>query len=202
MTENKSRAVLIAILILVVGIAAGFFFGRQLAGETPAPEMDTQSAGPETSETGLDIAAPKITHRAEFSFPYPVSWTGDYKEAIALSGVAAYSSGEGSRVLELFFKIDTASDVGSSFCSRWLKESILRRLINEEGDLQSPESSSDECIVANSSLVDQRASFAVPTGEEEITILVFSETREQIMFFTIQLFDNGTLKVEPAPTRG
>lgn len=198
--------IIAALLLLALAGGAWYFIYKILhpSFETsPVTQLYTQTTTTQYQESAPSTAVPAATTVGEiqFSYPYPVSWEGYNKTNISLAGVSLAKKNEAGKenyILNLNLKINTAN---SSFCSDSFKDYSLRRLINEQGELASPDIVPLKCLNANSA-DNQIIGFVFPAIEKEISIQVFNPNGQLQTFFIVRITGSNKLEVEPAPKEG
>jgi|GEM_PF-3400237 len=148
----------------------------------------------------------------QFSYPYAISWKEDgidffltgislgktlAPERLKKSSVDYYSSGEEVNALTLTFKITNAQNKYE--CANL----NIRRVINEEGDMFSPNTDqfhfpgSGGCMMENNtSYQDQKVIFVVP--ENEKSFVITSGGTSNVLFTINVLEADGIVRQQPA----
>lgn len=149
-------------------------------------------------------SAPSYT--VALSYPYSVSWQGINGASIVLTGAslgqtALELNGQNSVAYALTLTMNVASGFGG-FCTSAFASYGLRMVLNENGDVEAPALLDNNCVPSNSTLTSQRVAFPVSQTQKEIIITVDNPDGSQQTFLTIDVMDNGSLRVAPAPTQG
>ncbi len=198
--------IIAALLLLGLALGAWYFIYKILhpSFETsPVTQSYTQTTTTQYQESAPSTTTPAATIIGEikFSHPYPVSWQGYNKTNVSLAGVSlakANEPGKENYILNLNLKIDTTN---GGFCADSFKDYSLRRLVNEEGGLISPDIVSPECLNTNST-DNQVVGFILPALDKEINIQVFNSNGQLQTFFTVRISENNKLQIESAPKEG
>jgi hypothetical protein len=211
-------------IILLLGVVV-ILFVKSRAEETitvgranpTAPSGALTVASSAVSST--DQAQPRSQNASYFSYPYPLAWnegadkfdltgatlgeigaTGDIMNA---STGQPYPAGAKIYALTLILKISTGANSASCLPIN------MRRVVNEEGDLAQPDTTSYDfpdvrggslrgyCPAPNSIFDNQKIIFAVSGDERQYTLTTGNGTN---IFFFVTAEDDGTLKIEKAPT--
>jgi len=209
--------------LLKSGAACGFFLAGIIVGgimvhiyyytkfeikEARNQEMTSETTLPKSQVE----AAASTLKKTTLPYPYPVSWTekGADVDLIGVSfgdmvvtnysalynysdpKTSAYKVGEKIHTLILHLKINTHNSVDCFPLN-------LRRLLNEEGDLLSPNTSqfrfkSGGCFMdANQVYPDNQVIFVVPETEREFYITTGGASN---IYFTITILADGSVKVQ------
>ncbi len=223
-TCSRRQKVLIYILsiavILLLGIIIILFVrGRVVENITverqPAPPAAATSSESAATSTA-SIQPPQ--HSSYFSYPYPLTWD-EGADRLDLTGVTLgelqatpdivdvgagrpYPDGAKIYALTLILKISTGN-------SQMCLPLNMRRVINEFGDLAQPNTTTYDfpdvrgpqvkgyCPSPNSTFDNQKVIFAVDGAEKQYALTTGGRSNT---FFFITVQDDGTLKVEKAPT--
>jgi len=223
----KKHLIAIIIIVLVIGFAAaGYLLYGSLFVSRSSPvsfeESPIVSSAPavlpepatSTTENIPPVGVgskPTVLASSTFSYSYPVSW-GYYnpEPVISIIGVSLekiiakgnlYKQPEG----ELYQEGEMVNALIFRLKVKYGKEavclpSMLRRLVNEEGDLDIPINFKNpdanllgQCGPSNTTYNDVKVIFAVPEGEKSF---IFTTGTGSDIFFSVNILDNGEIKVE------
>ncbi len=221
------RILSIAVILLLGVIIILFVRGRTVenitVGETAENQESAPAANaPQTASSTTQVvtstpaqAATSSVKSAYFAYPYPVSWTED-EVNFSLMGVTlgermvgnlpVFNASSGAYrkadevvdALTLYLKISNPTndykDVGLT----------IRRLLNEEGDMTPPDTlqfqfstSGGAQLGPQESYDNQEVVFVVSEDDTQFTLTTGGNSN---IFFFVTVEDDGTLKVEKAPT--
>lgn len=221
--------ILACAVILLLGAVVILFLRERTEENITIGQPSAQTAPTTTSAPPQAVPAPSSSapvspkpalKSAYFTYPYPLTWTENADE-FALTGVTLgeidampdmingstgqpYPNGAKVYALTLVLKISTGD-------SQMCLPVNMRRVINEAGDLAQPNTAAygfldvrggniqDQlrCPAPNSVFDNQKVVFVVPQTDTQFT---FTTGGSSNIFFFVSVQNDGTLKVEKAPT--
>jgi hypothetical protein len=210
---SKLLAMILFTALPFLGFYFGFLYGKGSAGveiiAVKEPQAGATSPGisgqaQEPASTSAPIAAPSAPeYKLSLSYPYPVSWQEVNGATVTLTNIfiGNTTNNQGKQFYSLVLTTNVAAGFGG-FCTSAFGSYGLRMILDELGNAAVPTVLDDNCTPSHSTLYNQRVAFPVSKNDKTFTISVNNPDGTQQTFFIIRIMNDGTLRLEAAPTRG
>lgn len=221
-TQDKTNWKFLLIIFSLTAIVGGGALWYMAKEEQPYETVKIQKIQKESTQGAEEMAVLSTN----FSYPYPISWHagGEAGAIFSLTGlvlgniaappntiksyeVGNYETGENIYALVLIVKIKM-DDNKDKWGRNPTAPITIKRVINEEGDMLSPNTkqfffpgTGGMSSPPSASYLDQKIIFVVPKEEREFYIQTLGDKNTDAVF-KVYISNDNELKVEPPATQG